>query len=111
MSFKDLSGNKQTETVVSALKVPTGCAGSGLIASLLAVCLQRLGYLSGWSVGLKESVSLQSSLGCKSPEALLCILFLRLPCIVSLTMEQSCSPVPSSKEASGVAAVINLISW
>lgn len=35
MSFKDVSGNKHTETVVSALKVPTGWCGKHFGSGLM----------------------------------------------------------------------------
>lgn len=59
---------------------------------MLAICLQRLDCSSEWFVGLKQAnrlESLQTSLGCGSPETLSCVLFLRLPCIINLTAEQS----------------------
>ena len=116
-----LLGMCQGTNIQKQWSLPTRCTHA-VLREAVVLRSDRLivGHLpaeTGLSVGVicgaetKSPESLESSLGCKSPEDLLCILFLRLPCVISLTVEQSASCLHWTREASGVAAVISLIHW
>lgn len=93
MSFKDVSGNKRTETVVSALKVPHGLVGETFWLRSDPLIIGHLPAETGLFVcGAKKQANrlegLQSSLG-HSPESRSCIFFLRLPSIINLKVDPS----------------------